>query len=44
MNRSLWATETTMAGQRVSKIAFGTEHLNQFVPSFSGKILFLGHG
>lgn len=39
MNRSLWASETTMAGQRVSKIAFGTEHLNQFVPSFSGKIL-----
>ncbi|MCI5651877.1 MAG: aldo/keto reductase [Ruminococcus bromii] len=28
-----------MAGQRVSRIAFGTEHLNQFVPSFSGKIL-----
>lgn len=39
MEQSLWAAETTMAGQRVSKIAFGTEHLNQFVPSFSGKIL-----
>lgn len=38
-NSKLWAKETTMAGQRVSRIAFGTEHLNQFVPSFSGKIL-----
>lgn len=39
MVRELWSRETTLAGQRVSKIAFGTEHLNQFVPSFGGKIL-----
>ena len=38
-DKKLWARETTMAGQRVSKIAFGTEHLNLFVPSFGGKIL-----
>ncbi|MDP4108879.1 MAG: aldo/keto reductase [Bacillota bacterium] len=37
--QKLWARETTIAGQKVSKIAFGTEHLNLFLPEFSGKIL-----
>ena len=37
--KEIRAKETVMAGQRVSKVAFGTEHLNQFVPSFGGRIL-----
>lgn len=35
----LRAREVTMAGVRVSQIAFGTEHINQYLPSFGGKIL-----
>ncbi len=38
-NKSLWAGETTMAGQRVSRIAFGTEHLNLYTPSLGGQFL-----
>lgn len=33
------AREVMMGGIKVSQVAFGTEHLNQYVPAFSGAIL-----
>ena len=35
----LRAREVTMGGIRVSQVAFGTEHLNQYFPAFGGQIL-----
>lgn len=35
----LKAREVMMGGIKVSQVAFGTEHLNQYVPSFGGAIL-----
>ncbi|MCI8599535.1 MAG: aldo/keto reductase [Lachnospiraceae bacterium] len=37
--KQLWAKTVQMAGTEVSQIAFGTEHINQYLPEFSGKIL-----
>jgi aryl-alcohol dehydrogenase-like predicted oxidoreductase len=36
---TLKAKEIFMAGLKVSQVAFGTEHLNQFTPEFGGAIL-----
>ena len=35
----LKAKTVTLAGQEVSQIAFGTEHINQYLPEYAGKIL-----
>jgi len=37
--KQLRARTVKLAGEDVSQIAFGTEHINQYLPSFSGKIL-----
>lgn len=36
---SLKAEEVSLGGMRASRIAFGTEHLNQYIPEFGGSIL-----
>ncbi len=37
--QELKAAEVTMGGVKVSQVAFGTEHLNQYLPKFGGAIL-----
>lgn len=39
MKNPLRARNVKLAGETVSQIAYGTEHINQFLPEFAGKIL-----
>ena len=39
MTNPLRARIVMLAGETVSQIAYGTEHINQFLPEFAGKIL-----